>query len=94
MPEPERLVVGRVVRPHGVRGELSVEILSDAPERFAPGAELGVGDPDGPDPLGSATIRAARLHLAAVLTRGGGGPRGADRLRGPFCRSRPPRPAP
>jgi 16S rRNA processing protein RimM len=26
MPEPERLVVGRVLRPHGVRGELSVEV--------------------------------------------------------------------
>ena len=83
-PPPERLVVGRVVRPHGVRGELSVEILSDAPERFAPGAELGVGDPDGPDPLGSATIRAARLHLGRLLlTLEGVEDRdAADRFRG------------
>ena len=64
---PERLVVGRVVRPHGVRGELSVEVLSDAPERFAPGAELGVGDPDGPEPLGTAVVTAARLHLGRLL---------------------------
>ena len=83
-PPPERLVVGRVVRPHGVRGELSVEVLSDAPERFAPGAELGVGDPDGPDPLGSATIRAARLHLGRLLlTLEGVEDRdAADRFRG------------
>src|ERR687898_468472 len=48
---PGRLVVGRVLRPHGLRGELSVELHSDAPERFSPGVELGAGDPDGPGPL-------------------------------------------
>ncbi len=64
---PERLVVGRVLRPHGVRGEVSVQVLSDAPERFAPGAELAVGDPDGPGPLRPVTIRAARLHQGRLL---------------------------
>ena len=81
---PDRLVVGRVVRPHGVRGELSVEVLSDAPERFVPGAELGVGDPDGPAPLGSAVILAARLHLGRLLLslEGVEDRDAADRLRG------------
>ena len=81
---PARLVVGRVLRPHGVRGELSVEVLSDAPERFAPGAELGVGDPDGPSPLESATVRAARLHQGRLLlTLEGVEDRdAADRFRG------------
>ena len=64
---PDRLVVGRVLRPHGVRGELSVEVLSDAPDRFAPGTELGVGDPDGPGPLEPVVVRAARLHLGRLL---------------------------
>src|ERR671920_630511 len=49
--------VGRVLRPHGVRGELVVQVLSDAPDRFAPGAELGVGDPDGPGPLRPVVVR-------------------------------------
>jgi 16S rRNA processing protein RimM len=81
---PDRLVVGRVVRPHGVRGELSVEVLSDAPERFVPGAELGVGDPDGPAPLGSAVILAARLHLGRLLLslEGVEDRDAADRFRG------------
>ena len=81
---PDRLVVGRVVRPHGVRGELSVEVLSDAPERFVPGAELGVGDPDGPDPLGTAVVLAARLHLGRLLLslEGVEDRDTADRLRG------------
>jgi len=32
--EPAFLAVGRVLRPHGVRGELRVEIHTDFPERF------------------------------------------------------------
>jgi 16S rRNA processing protein RimM len=64
---PARLVVGRVLRPHGVRGELSVEVLSDAPERFSPGAELGLGDPDGPQPPRPVTVAAARLHQGRLL---------------------------
>ena len=41
---PEDLVViGRLARPHGLRGEMSVEVLSDFPERFVPGlAVVGV----------------------------------------------------
>ena len=37
MPSPDFLVVGRVERPHGVRGEVSVSIQTDFPERFAAG---------------------------------------------------------
>jgi 16S rRNA processing protein RimM len=59
--------VGRVLRPHGVQGELSVQVLSDAPDRFAPGAELAVGDPDGPNPLRPVVVRAARLHQGRLL---------------------------
>ena len=82
MGSPERLVVGRVLRPRD-RGELSVEVLSDAPDRFGPGAELGVGDPDGPEPPRPAVVRAARLHLGRLLLSLEGQDRdAADRLRG------------
>jgi 16S rRNA processing protein RimM len=38
------LVVGRIVRAHGIRGEVTVNVLSDQPElRFVPGAKLGAG---------------------------------------------------
>ena len=69
MTSPARLVVGRVLRPHGVRGELAVEVLSDAPDRFSPGAELGAGDPDGDRPLRPVTVTAARPHLGRLLLR-------------------------
>jgi 16S rRNA processing protein RimM len=48
-PEPSdrlRVVVGRVGRPHGIRGEVTVEVRTDEPEnRFAPGAVLSVDGP-------------------------------------------------
>ena len=39
----EYVAVGRVGRPHGLDGSFVVEHASDAPERFAPGAELLAG---------------------------------------------------
>jgi 16S rRNA processing protein RimM len=38
------LAVGRVLRPHGVRGEVRVEIHTDFPERFAVYETLYLGD--------------------------------------------------
>jgi len=41
-----RVVVGRVGRPHGIRGEVTVEPRTDEPdERFAPGSVLEVDAP-------------------------------------------------
>ena len=39
----ERVVVGRVGKPHGLNGAFAVEQASEAPERFAVGATLLVG---------------------------------------------------
>jgi 16S rRNA processing protein RimM len=66
-PPPERLVVGRVVRPHGIRGEVVVEVLSDAPGRFDPGAELAAGDPEGATAPRGLTVAAARRHQGRLL---------------------------
>jgi 16S rRNA processing protein RimM len=34
---PEFLIVGRILAPWGIRGEVKVEVVTDFPERFAPG---------------------------------------------------------
>lgn len=36
----DRVWVGLITRPHGVRGEVKIEIWSDVPDRFDPGREL------------------------------------------------------
>lgn len=59
-------MVGRIIRPHGVRGEVAVEVRTDAPgERFAVGCVLGT-DPPGAGPL---TVASARWHTANLLVR-------------------------
>lgn len=44
---PTHVEVGRVRRPHGVRGALLIQTLSDVPERFAAGSELEAVDESG-----------------------------------------------
>ena len=41
--EPVFLVVGRIGRPHGVRGEVSFKVLTDFPERLVAGKTVFVG---------------------------------------------------
>jgi 16S rRNA processing protein RimM len=43
---PTRLVVGRIVKAHGLAGFALVERLTDARDRFRPGSRLGLGDPN------------------------------------------------
>jgi len=41
---PARLELGRIGRPHGVRGEVTVVLTSNRPERTEPGAVLFAGE--------------------------------------------------
>lgn len=43
------LIIGRVAKPHGVHGELIVEIITDFPERLSAGSRFGVGPDEGPE---------------------------------------------
>lgn len=59
-----QLVVGRVGRPHGLRGEVTVEVRTDDPDqRFAAGSSLAT-DPADRGPL---TIAASRWHSGRLL---------------------------
>jgi 16S rRNA processing protein RimM len=63
------LLVGVVVRAHGLRGELVVEVRTDSPEeRFVPGAVLTRRLSDGAD-AGRLTVEAARPHSGRLLVR-------------------------
>ncbi|WP_395109306.1 ribosome maturation factor RimM [Actinomadura sp. SCN-SB] len=75
------LVVGRIGRPHGVRGEVTLDVRTDDPDlRFAPGTELAT-DPPG---LGPLTVERARWHSGRLLVRfaGVGDRDAAEKLRG------------
>ncbi|WP_299051804.1 ribosome maturation factor RimM [uncultured Nocardioides sp.] len=69
MSEAVEVVVGRVGRPHGLRGDVSVEVRTDSPElRFVVGAHLR-GEPGRDTPAPAA--RVADLELASVRWHSG-----------------------
>ena len=60
MDEPT-VTVGRIAKPHGVRGELSIQNRSDNPDRWKPGSVVF-------DPTGRAfTVRTVRPHGERLL---------------------------
>jgi 16S rRNA processing protein RimM len=63
------LVVGRIGKPHGLRGEVSVEPRTDEPERrFAVGARLTAErHRPGTTPSGSFTVSGTRWHSGRLL---------------------------
>lgn len=84
---------GRVLKPHGVRGELRVALLCDGPEAFCLLAETGLARLRGPDqaPDRPASIVAARPHGSIMLVRieGCESMNDAEALRGAFLSIRP-----
>ncbi|MFI7605520.1 ribosome maturation factor RimM [Micromonospora sp. NPDC049366] len=72
------LIVGRIGKPHGIRGEVTVEVRTDEPEaRFAPGSVLvtepGATPPAAPGPgvpfrvPAELTVESARWHQGRML---------------------------
>jgi 16S rRNA processing protein RimM len=75
------LAVGRISRPHGIRGEVAVEVRTDDPaQRFAPGRVLATQ----PGECGPLTVTAARPHAGGLIVRFSEvtDRDGAERLRG------------
>jgi 16S rRNA processing protein RimM len=65
------LAVGNIVGVHGIRGEVKVELLTDYPERFSPGATVYLGPESLARPV---RIEAARPHKGMMLVRFAGVP--------------------
>ncbi|MFA7323461.1 MAG: ribosome maturation factor RimM [Candidatus Nanopelagicales bacterium] len=60
-----RVVVGRIGRPHGIRGQVTVESRTDEPDlRFVPGAQFVI---DGP--LQLLTVEAVHWHSGRLLLK-------------------------
>lgn len=66
-----QLVVGRIGRPHGVRGDVTVEVRTDDPElRFAAGKPIAT-DPADRGPL---VVAGRRWHKGVLLLAFEGSP--------------------
>jgi 16S rRNA processing protein RimM len=60
--EPVFLAVGKLRRPHGVHGEIVMDVITDFPERLKPGRKMVVGTQHLP-----VQIRSVRPHDQALL---------------------------
>ncbi len=69
MSEDIEVVVGRIGKPHGIRGEVTLDVRTDEPERrFAPGTTLRAEAPAGADRRPSTlTVARARWHQSTLL---------------------------
>lgn len=74
---PDLVTIGRVIKAHGIRGEVVVYLLSDVVDRFAPGTQVLLGGRP-------ARIRTSRPHQGRQLVAFDGvtDRTGAERLRG------------
>jgi len=63
--EAELLVVGRINRPHGVRGAVIVEGMSDWPGRFSPGGRFLLEA--APSRFEDVTVRSCSSHKGRLL---------------------------
>jgi len=60
------VTVGRIGRPHGIRGDVVVGVRTDEPDlRFAPGSRLDTDPAD----LGPLTVAAIKWHSGELLVR-------------------------
>lgn len=81
MSQPDLFVVARVGKPHGLRGEVTVQVHTDDPEgRFVPGAVFATE----PSVTGPLTLGGVRVHQGVYLLRFEGHPdrTAAEALRG------------
>ena len=63
--EPRFLVIGKVLRAHGVRGEIRVLPRTDQPKRFTWLKEVYVGEPDPK----AVVVEGVRFHKDLVLLK-------------------------
>jgi 16S rRNA processing protein RimM len=78
------LEVGRITKPHGLKGEVIVELITDRHERVAPGTVLHTAD-------GALVVMASTPHQGRWIVRfeGVDGREGADALRGTVLSAEP-----
>src|SRR5258708_10805672 len=77
-PGPQFLVLGQIMRPHGIRGDLSIKVATQFPERLTHLETVYLGrDPDNPDKFTERQVKWARrakkdqwlMHLDGTETR-------------------------
>jgi len=82
--QPEYLILGEILRPHGVRGEVRMRIITDYPDRLPELEKLYIGKTADDPNIQSIRLKSVRFHKNyALLTLEGYDDRNkSDALRG------------
>jgi 16S rRNA processing protein RimM len=80
---PERLVIGRITSPHGIRGEFRMYIYSHFPDNILQLPEIYIGDDSAPRKLTRARLKD---NLVIMRVEGITSKEMADELRGELIR--------
>jgi 16S rRNA processing protein RimM len=67
--QPRFLLLGRILRPHGVRGELRIEVLTAYPERLRPGLIVNIGSDPAADDAPEYEITKVRPHQQYLIVQ-------------------------
>ncbi|HET7706933.1 MAG TPA: hypothetical protein VFM36_12660, partial [Thermoanaerobaculia bacterium] len=67
-PPPSRIALGIIRRPHGVRGEASVEPWTSSPDRFSEVHHVTLVSPD-EQQTRPATVESSRAHRDRALVK-------------------------
>ncbi len=68
-PGPSHIVVGEIRRPHGIRGEVRVEILTDYPEQVDRHEYVYLARPQAPDDVERYALESVRPHKGVLLIK-------------------------
>lgn len=66
---PPYLIVGEVLRPHGIRGELRMRVLTDYPERISKLKYVYLGQDPQSSPVSRYTVQHMRMHKTYGLLK-------------------------
>src|SRR5215213_9192954 len=85
-PDPKYLLLGEILRPHGVRGELRLRILTDHPERITELEQVFLGDDTNDDNVTIYHVQHMRMQneYGLLKLKGIDDRDEADTLRGLF----------
>lgn len=67
--QPEYLLLGELLRPHGIRGELRMRVLTDYPERIKQLKQVYLGDATDHRHVTPYKVEATRFHKAYLLIK-------------------------
>lgn len=67
--KPDYLLIGEILRPHGIRGELRMRVMTDYPERIASMEQVWLSEDETGNNAAAYPLESSRLHQNYALLK-------------------------